>query len=179
MPKPNGLNDFRQPSPRRAQAYGPMGFCRFFAWRALLPGVVFLLASSLGLAEPTPEGLWQTVDPKTHRAKALVRITTTNDGLVGVIVKITDPSAPPNPLCAKCPGARTNQPLLGMQIIQGASRSATNTLVWNDGTIFDPERGREFKVKLTLDPDGNTLFVRGYVGIELLGETQVWIRQGP
>jgi uncharacterized protein (DUF2147 family) len=42
-----------------------------------------------------------------------------------------------------------------------------------------PERGREFKVKLTLDPNGNTLFVRGYVGIELLGKTQVWIRQGP
>jgi len=156
-----------------------MRFCRFFVLHALLPGLMFFLASSLGLAEPTPEGLWQTIDPKTHLAKALVRLTTTNDGLVGVIAKITDPSAPPNPLCAKCPGERANQPLLGMQIIQGASRSARNALVWSGGTIFDPERGREFKVKLTLDPNGNTLFVRGYAGIELLGETQVWIRQGP
>lgn len=173
------MNAFRQPSPPRAQAYGPRGFCRFFLLRALLPGLVLLLASTLGLAEPTPEGLWQTVAPKTHLAKALVRLTTTDDGLVGVIAKITDPSAPPNPRCTKCPGARNNQPLVGMQIIRGASRSARNPLVWSGGTIFDPERGREFKVKLTLDPDGNTLFVRGYVGLELLGETQVWVRQGP
>ena len=47
---------------------------------------------------------------------------------------------------------------------------------WKGGTILDPNNGKEYKAKITLGDDGQTLEVRGYVGVAALGRTQVWQR---
>lgn len=58
------------------------------------------------------------------------------------------------------------------------------TMLWNfayegdgefaDGRIYNAEEGKTYKCKMTLK--GDSLEVRGYVGIPALGKTQVWTR---
>ncbi len=46
--------------------------------------------------------------------------------------------------------------------------------IWTDGTIYDPQNGKTYKCKITLS--GSKLSIRGYIGISLLGRTEVWTR---
>jgi uncharacterized protein (DUF2147 family) len=45
---------------------------------------------------------------------------------------------------------------------------------WTDGKIYDPKSGKTYSSTIKLQ--GNTLSLRGYVGISLLGRTSVWTR---
>lgn len=46
---------------------------------------------------------------------------------------------------------------------------------WTEGHIYNPSDGKEYKAYMKLK-DRNTLSVRGYVGISLLGKTDTWTR---
>ena len=46
---------------------------------------------------------------------------------------------------------------------------------WDGGDIYDPESGKTYSSYMYLK-DSNTLKVRGYVGISLLGRTETWTR---
>ena len=46
---------------------------------------------------------------------------------------------------------------------------------WSGGKIYDPESGNTYSCNLSLK-DNNTLKVRGYIGISLLGRTETWTR---
>jgi uncharacterized protein (DUF2147 family) len=46
---------------------------------------------------------------------------------------------------------------------------------WIDGLIYDPENGKTYSCNIKLK-DKNTLEVRGYIGVSLLGRTEVWRR---
>ena len=46
---------------------------------------------------------------------------------------------------------------------------------WSSGRIYDPETGNTYKSHMELRADG-TLKVRGYIGISLLGRSQIWTR---
>jgi uncharacterized protein (DUF2147 family) len=43
------------------------------------------------------------------------------------------------------------------------------------GHIIDPRNGSVYRAEMSLNPDGN-LALRGYLGIPLLGQTQIWTR---
>ena len=62
--------------------------------------------------------------------------------------------------------------------ISGTWLSGDGDGAWSGGFIYDPNSGKTYrgKIKLT-DPD--TLRLRGYIGISLLGRTEVWKRQHP
>jgi uncharacterized protein (DUF2147 family) len=45
---------------------------------------------------------------------------------------------------------------------------------YEDGTIYDPKSGKTYSCKMTLV--GNTLKIRGYIGISLFGRTEVWTK---
>lgn len=47
--------------------------------------------------------------------------------------------------------------------------------VWEHGKIYDPKNGKEYSCKMELSDD-NTLKVRGYIGISLIGRTDTWTR---
>jgi uncharacterized protein (DUF2147 family) len=62
-------------------------------------------------------------------------------------------------------------PLLGQTILQGMKYDGSGA--WSGGSIYDPDSGRTYKCRLArLDPD--RLQVRGFIGIALLGRSQVW-----
>ena len=46
---------------------------------------------------------------------------------------------------------------------------------WEDGEIYDPESGKTYSCLMELEDD-NTLEVRGFIGVSLLGRTQTWTR---
>jgi uncharacterized protein (DUF2147 family) len=66
-----------------------------------------------------------------------------------------------------------SRPVMGMVLMKDFEYDAKN--VWEDGEIYDPKSGKTYSCKMTLT-DPNRLEVRGYVGISLIGRTDVWTR---
>lgn len=46
---------------------------------------------------------------------------------------------------------------------------------WDDGDIYDPKSGKTYSLTCSLK-DKNTMELRGYIGISLLGRTDTWVR---
>ena len=70
--------------------------------------------------------------------------------------------------------ALRDRDLLGLTIMQGFMAAGGGT--WKNGKIYDPNSGKTYKCNLTL-VDENTLELRGYIGISLLGRTETWTRR--
>ncbi len=68
--------------------------------------------------------------------------------------------------------AKRNQPILGLLILRDFVFSGS---IWEQGRIYDPENGKDYKCKMTLStPD--TLDVRGFIGFSMFGRTDNWTR---
>ena len=127
------------------------------------------LASSPGIA-----GKWKTIDDKTGKEKSIVEIYLQDGVALGKIIKVLDkPNGGEGLKCDKCQGELKDQPMIGLQIITGMTPRERE---WAGGTILDPENGKTYRCKIKLSGDGNNLQVRGFIGISLLGRTQVWHR---
>ena len=133
-----------------------------------------VLAGTAAWAQSSPAGLWRTIDDDGKTEKSHVRIAESGGTLSGRIEKIADPSKQ-SARCGDCEGARKDQPILGMTIIEGVRR-ASGADHWDSGTILDPNNGKVYKVRMTLKDGGRALEVRGYVGMPLLGRSQTWQR---
>jgi len=46
---------------------------------------------------------------------------------------------------------------------------------WSGGSIYEPDSGRTYKCLVELIANGS-LKVRGYIGISMLGKSQIWTR---
>ncbi len=133
------------------------------------------LISTLAAAAENPVGLWRTIDDKSGKEKSLVRVTESNGQLQLTIEKIfREPGEDPNPMCDKCPGEKKNKPVIGMQIGNGLKKDGD---VWSGGEILDPQNGKTYKCKVWLEDKGKKLNVRGFIGVSVLGRTQVWLRE--
>ena len=149
----------------------------YYGWMRYLL-VLSLLAFSVSVCAdpPSPLGLWKTIDDETHAARALVEISEYDGALSGRIVKLfRKPTEDPNPLCKDCQGERHDQPVLGMTILWNERPHGD---AWSGGEILNPEGGEIYRCNLHLIDGGTKLQVRGYIGISLLGRTQVWERVG-
>jgi len=119
-------------------------------------------------------GLWEQVDEKSGKPESWFRIAEKNGVYEGAIVKIfPKPGDDPNFVCAKCEGDEKGKPVLGLSLIKGMQRKG---LDYENGTIMDPRDGSVYHAVMKLSPDGQTLDVRGYLGIQLFGRTQTWNR---
>jgi uncharacterized protein (DUF2147 family) len=126
-------------------------------------------------ASESPVGVWRTIDDKTGKEKSLVRIVEANGELRATIEKLfREPHEEPNPNCDKCPGERKNKPVLGMMIMTGLKKSGSE---YDGGEILDPANGKTYRVKMWTAEGGKKLNVRGFIGVSLLGRTQVWVRE--
>jgi uncharacterized protein (DUF2147 family) len=135
---------------------------------------LFILVQSSSAGAQTVAGVWQQIDPDTGKVGALVTFAESGGIYRGTFSKLfPDPGDDPNPRCHKCPGAMRDRPLIGLTFIDGMKRSG---LDYEGGTILDPDSGTFYHATMRLSPDGNALTVRGYVGIPLFGQSQVWKR---
>lgn len=125
--------------------------------------------------EPSPVGLWKNIDDVSGKPKALIRITDNKGELEGRIEKLFRPAdQDQNPKCNLCEGANKDQPVIGLLFMSGLKKSGDE---YTGGQIIDPDNGKVYKSKLTLVEGGKKVNVRGYIGVPMLGRSQVWVRQ--
>lgn len=114
-------------------------------------------------------GSWISVDDATGTEKSEINLYLENGKLFGKIEKLLLPEDQ-GKICVECNGSEKNKPIEGLVIVQGLEKDGDS---WTDGTILDPANGKRYSCTISLNADG-TLNVRGYLGISILGRTQVW-----
>lgn len=140
--------------------------------RHTLLAAMLLAAAGSAFAQATPVGLWKTIDDETKKEKSLVRIVEAGGVLSGRIEKLIDPTEP-DPKCDKCSGARKDQPIVGLTIIENTKKDDSANH-WEGGSILDPNNGKTYRLRLTPKEGGKALEVRGYIGP--FYRNQTWIR---
>jgi uncharacterized protein (DUF2147 family) len=141
----------------------------------LLPVItLFLFTAQMGhAATNTPVGLWQTIDDQSGKPRSLIRISQKYGKLSAVIEKGLLATDTPDAVCEKCKDERKGQKIIGMTIAEGLTKDGDQ---YTDGKILDPENGKIYNCKMQLNEAGDELEVRGYIGISLIGRSQIWKR---
>jgi uncharacterized protein (DUF2147 family) len=141
--------------------------------------IQFLLAALLSILLPvsfaeagqaaSPVGLWKNDD-------ATFEIFENQGKLDGKIVALREPRTPDgrdktdihNPDASK-----RVRPIIGLVFLSGFTRKSDTR--WENGTIYDPKSGNTYTSFMELE-GAQKIDVRGFIGISLIGRTQVWTR---
>ena len=146
----------------------------------MAPGLIAMLAAltapAVHAVGETAAGLWVTIDDSTGKARSHVRIYENDGVFFGRIEKILIPGK--SDKCGLCTDERKDQPALGLVIIRHMKPSTDHPDVWTGGDVLDPEKGAVYSSRMTLSSDGQTLQVRGFIGISLFARSQTWRRIG-
>lgn len=65
-----------------------------------------------------------------------------------------------------------SKPILGMEILRNFVYENGK---WTDGKIYDPKSGKTYSCNMNIKDNGD-LNMRGYIGVSLLGRSEVWKR---
>jgi uncharacterized protein (DUF2147 family) len=129
----------------------PMRFDRIALNSAILAAA--MLSAAAARADNSALGLWVG-----HTGRGAVEITDCGGKLCGYVAWVKDAE---------------NASECGKQIIGNVAPVGTNK--WDNGWIYDPDRGKKYDVEVTA-LDGGKLRVKGYAGTKWLSETYTWKR---
>jgi uncharacterized protein (DUF2147 family) len=130
-----------------------------FVCCAAILALVLSATAAPAAPDANPVGLWST-----ENGHGVIAIDQCEDALCGRIVGID--RAPQDPM----PTDVNGRSQCGLTIITNGRPEADGTWL---GQITDPRDGDTYGAKLWLDESGN-LHLRGFIGIPLLGSTQIW-----
>lgn len=132
--------------------------------------VASLTATHLAVAQESGvQGKWR------EPGGSVIRIAPCGEDLCATLIVI-DRQAPSRFDTHNPDPAKRSHPLCGFVIGYGFHPDGPNHA--GDGRLYDPRSGRTYHGEMT--SEGQTLHLRGYVGIRLFGRTEDWTRvQGP
>jgi len=136
--------------------------------RCLLLSACGLLLNGVSDAQSVL-GRWVTIDDNTGERKAIVEITERGGKVYGHLIHLFD-AARRDKTCTLCEDDRKNKPIVGLEIMRGLMRDGDE---WEDGTIIDPENGKEYDCRIWVE--NGTLKLRAYLAF--LYRTQTWVRE--
>lgn len=144
-----------------------------FRRSAALVLVLLLVAPGVALAaqRTTPQGWWLDATGKVG-----VYVSSCGTKLCGRLEWLRAPldSAGKPKVDIHNPDAKLRaRDICGLTIMGGFTRNGDGG--WQGGWIYDPSSGNTYKAKLHVGPEGR-LHVRGYIGVPLLGRTEVMTR---
>jgi uncharacterized protein (DUF2147 family) len=124
---------------------------------------------SVAAGTPSPVGLWKNED-------ATFEIFESEGKLSGKISSISEPRTPegkektdihnPDP-------SKRERPIIGLVFMSGFTRKSDTR--WENGTVYDPKSGNTYSCVMELEGP-EKMKLRGFIGIPLIGRTQVWTR---
>ncbi|KUG07695.1 DUF2147 domain-containing protein [Solirubrum puertoriconensis] len=144
--------------------------------KKLLLCLAFLLGF-VGVASAqtlSPLGVWTNSEKK-----ATFEIYQCGNGkkLCGKIVSLTTPNDPktgkPKTDSQNPDPKLRSRPRLGLVFMEGFEYDEANK--WDDGKIYDPETGKTYSCYMKM-LNANTMEVKGYIGISMIGRSQTWTR---
>ena len=144
---------------------------RALAFLPLLLALPLVPASAAVTGWSTPVGLWSPLD-RSGKPVGLVSIYEKNGLYYGRIEPLS-PADNRAARCTHCTGNRKNQLIDGLVLMRHL-RYRDGKYV--GGNILDPRTGRVYDCELRLIDGGRKLVMRGYLGIPLLGLSEVWQR---
>lgn len=139
---------------------------------ALLAIILLPMSALAEIAADAVEGVWLSAD-----GTGWIKVELGADGPIGSI------AGSPNNAGERTPAdkdvlnpdpALRDRLLLGLTIMDGFTDAGEGR--WKNGRIYDPNNGKTYNCKLTVI-DENTLELRGYLGISLLGRSATWTRR--
>lgn len=128
--------------------------------------LVLLLYFILNAASEDITGYW-----KTEKGKAIFSIYKNSSEFEGKIIWLdssyVDSKNPDESL--------RSRPILGLISMEKLKYNSKKNK-WVKGKIYDSESGKTYSCEVTISDDLNSLFLRGYAGISLLGRTTTWTK---
>lgn len=149
---------------------------RIMQWLSVLfIGIFATTVCTAGVRTDTPIGYWKTIDDVSGKPKSIIQIwKSDNNVLKGKVIKVFGKNgAVQDKICNACQGDYHDKPIVGMVIISGLK---ANQSQWGSGRILDPENGKTYSCSLRVAENGKKLNVHGYIGIPILGRSQIWER---
>ncbi len=150
--------------------------CMKKVWGGLIAALVAVIFSNALCAQDNANailGNW-----KTGSGNAVIQIYKNGEKFQGKIISLQEPNDPETgkPRLDKehpDPSNKT-RPILGLVNLWGFNYKDKNS--WKDGHIYDPKNGKTYSCNMKLT-NANTLEVRGFIGVSLIGRTDTWTRQ--
>lgn len=134
--------------------------------KSLFLSVLVLMGATPAFAADPAEGLWLT-----QNKRSVIKVEPCDQGLCGRVHWIIEGGMQfdeKNPDAAK-----RGVPMCGLPILWGFTQEGPGE--WEDGRIYKADEGDTYDANLEVLEDG-TLKVRGYMGLSMLGKTQIWTR---
>lgn len=115
---------------------------------------------------------------KNGEGTGIIQIYKNGDKYQGKIIWLKepiDPSTGKPKLDKEHPDAvNHSRPLIGLVNMWGFNY--TSEKEWTGGKIYDPKNGKTYACKIVME-NASTLKVRGFIGISLIGRTDIWTKQ--
>jgi len=136
--------------------------------------IIYLIVKAQDFTESDKiRGQWYT-----EENKSLVEIYRAKNGkYYGKIVWLKNPletNGKPKVDDENPDPAKRNDPIIGLVLLKGFDYKGEG--VYKNGTIYDPDNGKTYDCIITF-ANNDKLFIRGYIGISLIGRTTEWIRK--